>query len=51
MTSTDVVPVELSVKNVPIFRPASINLIAFSCIPLQMTTETPLSSAQVAACT
>lgn len=39
------------VKNVPIFLPSTIDLIAFSCMPLQITTETPLFKAHVAACT
>lgn len=39
------------VKKVPIFLPAMMNVIAFSCIPLQMTTDTPLFSAHVAAWT
>lgn len=39
------------VKKVPIFLPPIIDLIAFSCIPLQITTDTPLFNAHVAACT
>lgn len=40
-----------SVKKVPTFRPPTMVLIAFSCIPLQITTLTPRSMAQVAALT
>lgn len=41
----------LLVKKVPTLRPCMMALMAFSCMPLQMTTHTPRSSAQVAACT
>lgn len=44
-------PADVSVKNVPTLRPPIIVLIALSCIPLQITTLTPRSSAQVAAFT
>lgn len=44
-------PAAVSVKNVPTFRPPIIVLMAFSCVPLQMTTLTPRSNAQVAALT
>lgn len=39
------------VKKVPIFLPDTMDVIAFSCMPLQITTETPLFNAHVAACT
>lgn len=44
-------PAADSVKNVPTLRPAMIVLMALSWVPLQMTTLTPRSSAQVAAFT
>lgn len=44
-------PADVSVKNVPTFRPPIIVLIAFSWVPLQITTLTPRSSAHVAALT
>uniref|UniRef100_A0A8D8U3M2 Uncharacterized protein n=1 Tax=Cacopsylla melanoneura TaxID=428564 RepID=A0A8D8U3M2_9HEMI len=37
-----------SVKKVPIFFPATICLMASFCMPLQITTDTPLSRAHVA---
>uniref|UniRef100_A0A1B0B8P4 Uncharacterized protein n=1 Tax=Glossina palpalis gambiensis TaxID=67801 RepID=A0A1B0B8P4_9MUSC len=51
-SSTGVVkPSVDSVKNVPTFLPPIIVLMAFSCIPLHITTLTPRSKAQVAALT
>ena len=44
--STVMPPLAAFVKNVPNFRPATMSRTAFSVIPLHMTTETPLSSAQ-----
>uniref|UniRef100_A0A1B0AE18 Uncharacterized protein n=1 Tax=Glossina pallidipes TaxID=7398 RepID=A0A1B0AE18_GLOPL len=51
-SSTGVVkPSVDSVKKVPTFLPPIIVLMAFSCIPLHITTLTPRSKAQVAALT
>ena len=50
-TSTGVFVPFAGVKNVPIFLPFTIPVIAFSNFPLQTTTETPFSSAQLPAFT